>query len=78
VPPAFNTPTLRNLRADDEQYEACTAVRDEWLAAGDVDRVTTRLPKRGGAACMIAWQIGRAYPVDQVFVTPDGRIERLA
>lgn len=74
--PGFCHPTLRSLRRDDEQYDACTAVRDEWMAAGDVDRVTTQIPKRGGAALMLAWQMGLPRPIDAIFVHPDGSLQR--
>lgn len=78
-PIAFAHPTFRDLRRDDPKPQVATAtrIRDEWMTDPMIDRVTTQLPKRGGAAVIVGWQKngdGSQTPVAQGFILPDGEI----
>lgn len=79
-PVGFAHPTLRNLRphSDPEpQVAAATELRDSLLAEG-MDRVTTRLPKRGGVALLVGWVRGldgKRVPAEGPFaIHPDGTV----
>jgi hypothetical protein len=78
-PVTFVHPTFRNLRPDSDppaQVAECSCLRDEMLADPWIDRVTTQLPKRGGAAVVVGWQKegSRNVPVSgPYFVTEDGQ-----
>jgi hypothetical protein len=81
TPTAFVHPTFRNLRPADDpkpQVDTATRIRDEWMTDPQIDRVTTQLPKRGGAAVIVGWQKngdGSQTPVAQGFILPDGEIK---
>lgn len=80
-PVAFSHPGLRRFRPSREpaaQVVAATEARDQMLADPSIDSVTTMVPKRGGAACMVGWQLtaeGRVA-VDQLMVTVEGEVVR--
>lgn len=79
-PIAFAHPTFRNLRPDSDpkpQVKTATRLREEWMTDPQIDRVTTQLPKRGGAAVIVGWQKqgdGSQVPIAQGFILPDGEV----
>jgi hypothetical protein len=79
-PVAFSHPGFRNLHPNTDspaQVAAATQARHDLYADPNIDRVTTQLPKRGGAAVMVGWVHhldGTKEPVTSLFITEDGKV----
>lgn len=75
----FSHPGMERFRpeqAPEAQREAATAAYNDLRAEPFVDRVTTEIPRRGGVACMVAWEgVGEdRRPVGYLFITPEGEV----